>query len=224
MRAGAVILGPGTRLARALRESGSLQGYDLLPVARNERERASLESGWPAAIVVPSWEPEWEWPAGYDEVVVCACAVGPIHPEGTDWPGDLETALRDIGVIERILEAYPGASVHLVFVSSALALAAPRAERAYYCGWKVTMEGILAHLAGRHPSARLSVVYPGRLADRRSLSRPASLLGTTYDRLARLMGRIGRAGRSRRALLGLDARLWLLGKGLAACLRALLRA
>jgi hypothetical protein len=69
------------------------------------------------------------------------------------------------------------------------------------------IEATIAEMAAHHGRARISVLYPGRLVESRSLRQPASLLHSTYAHVARVMAELGNASRPRRTLIGLDARL-----------------
>jgi len=178
---------------------------------------------WPESTVVPAWRNDWKWPTGFETICVYACALGLIHPREPRWDADSEAAARDLAVMDRLLRSSAGARVHIVFVSSVLTLQEPRPIRSYYCGWKRVIEGRLIDLAARTPATRLSVLYPGRLVAGKSMRRPLSLAHTTYARLAELLPRFGTGAGGRRALVGADARTWMIARGAAAMARAITR-
>ena len=145
-----------------------------------------------------------------DAVRIHVCALGPVHPE-TALPGaDAVNVDRDLGVVARLLDEAAGRDVHVVLVSSVLALA-PAADRAYYAGWKNVVEEELAAMVAEHSSARLSVLYPGRLMAAEERRRPWHRLHTTFERLAARMTQAG-IGPGRSRLVGLDARAWVLAR------------
>ncbi len=216
-----VVLGPRTRLATALLASEGVRGSELLLVARDAAEATRLGAVYPAAAVYRAWEDAPRAPGPRDVVAVVCCALGLIHPAAPDADAHARAARRDLGVLEALLQTQRAAEIRVVLVSSVLALAPGRAQ-AYYAGWKCTVEGALSALLASHPRARLCVLYPGRLVERRSLAEPASALYTTYAALARTVVRCLRADNARRRIVGADARLWLAARGVASTSAALL--
>ena len=204
--AATVVLGPKTRLGTAL--LGTVTGLDqVYAVARDERDQAALASCGATVIGADSSGPLLGG-ARPNAVRIHICALGPVHPETAQPGADATSADRDLGVVARLLDEAAGHDVHVVLVSSVLALA-PAADRAYYAGWKNVIEEEIAVMVADHSSARLSVLYPGRLMTAEERRRPWHRLHTTFDRLAARMNRTGDGpGRSR--LVGLDARAWLL--------------
>jgi hypothetical protein len=176
-------------------------------VARDGTEAADLASAHPGTAIVTATG--LTVPPGGDPVAIVGCALGPIHPAPTQLTCDIAAVTRDVAIIEGLLAALPSVPVHIVFVSSVLALS-PRRQRAGYAGWKNTIEAALAALAARHGRARLSVVYPGRLVES---SHP--LLATPYVGLARRLLGMLEAAEPRRLIIGRDARTWLGGRGFA---------
>jgi hypothetical protein len=80
-----------------------------------------------------------------------------VHPEAPALAVDMDAVTRDVGMVEAILAAYPETAVHVVFVSTILALSAsPR--RGYYGGWKSVIEGALTAVVARYPRAVLTVL------------------------------------------------------------------
>ena len=114
----------------------------------------------------------------------------------------------DCRTLGAILRGYSELPLHLVFVSSALALC-PRPGREYYAGWKNVAEGLVRQMAAGSNVACLSVFYPGRLVERKEPLRPGSWLHSSYEELAEALVSLVRQNRSRVAVFGLDARLWL---------------
>jgi hypothetical protein len=143
------------------------------------------------------------------------CAAGVIHPGPASLTADHRAAARDLAILEAIVQAQSGDRIHVVFMSSVLALGRSPG-RGYYAGWKAMMEGAMAKIVENAPGADLSIVYPGRLVERRSVARPMSFLSTPYHHAAEVMIHTARSAAARRAILGLDARLWLVARGLVA--------
>jgi hypothetical protein len=143
-----------------------------------------------------------------EAVAVLCCAFGPIHPGSAIAPDDLQRVDADLRALEAILRKYSNVPLHLLLMSSVLALC-PRQGREYYAGWKNVVEGLLRQAVGPRRSACLSVFYPGRLVETKTLGNPASLFYTSYRELAEELVSGLRQNRSRSAVVGLDARLWL---------------
>lgn len=207
-----IVFGPRTRLGCALLETTAVGQDDVLLLARNQTERDLLSRRWPRAAIATEAEAGdaggHEWPGDVESIAVHVCALGPIHPTAPEWNRDAAATNRDLGTLGKLLQENAQASVHIVFASSVLAMA-PGRERGYYAGWKCLIEATIAEMAARHGRARMSVLYPGRLVESRSIARPASLLHATYAQMARVMAEVGDSSQPRRMLLGLDARLWL---------------
>jgi hypothetical protein len=203
-----MVLGPKTRLGAALL-ADSTPERPVYAVARDTQDRADL-----ASTGVPMVGAGTAGPLLGGILPTAArihvCALGPVHPETAKPDQDAADVARDLGLVARLLDELVGSDVHVVLVSSVLALA-PGADRAYYAGWKNLVEEELAHLVDQHPSARLSVLYPGRLLAATERRRPWHRMHTTFERLAALMQRMGDGpGRSR--IVGLDARTWLMAR------------
>jgi hypothetical protein len=204
-----VILGPQTRLARSLLSSpswGSETAFVL--VARGIEEYEAVKLAQPGATVYRAWEPESPLPEADEAVAVLCCAFGVIHPESVAPSFDLGRAGADFRTLETILRRYSDLPIHLVLISSVLALS-PRRGREYYAGSKNVVEALLRHVAERSRTVRLSVFYPGRLVGTRSLRSPASFLHTSYQELAENVVWNVRQTRPREVVRGLDSRLWL---------------
>jgi len=202
-----IVLGPRTRLVQALSALAVERSRSLVLVARDAAEADDLRSRLPAATVVEGGA--GSFPALSHGVAIVCCAFGPIHPEGPRPADALRSFERDRAWLGLLLDSYSEIPVHVVFVSSVVALAPPR-RRSDYGGWKNLAEGAIGTLVRRHANARYSVVFPGRLAVERSAR---AAFSTPYLRLARrILDGTGR-GPARR-LIGLDARLWLLARSL----------
>ena len=204
-----VVFGPQTRLAKALLSSSSWEREtSFLLVARNAGEHEAVTLAQPRAAVHRAWEPDSPLPAEDEAVTIFCCAFGVIHP-GTVVPAhDLERVEADCRALGAILRTYAERRVHLVFVSSALALC-PRPGREYYAGWKNVAEGLERQMAEGSHVACLSVFYPGRLVEKKEPLKPVSWLHSSYTELAEALVSSARQNRSRIAVFGLDARLWL---------------
>jgi hypothetical protein len=100
-------------------------------------------------------------------------------------------------------------------MSSVLALGRS-AKRGYYGGWKAVMEAATAELVKKTHGALLSILYPGRLVETRSIARPMSLLSASYHRAARAMICTARSTTPQGRVLGFDARIWLVLRGVIA--------
>ena len=216
----AILLGPGTALAQALLSTEWIERCKVVLVARDPRESRSLSSRHPRALVVNGWESEWSLPSGFDSAVVCCCALGLIHPREPEWRADADMTTRDFNILERVVSLLAGSKVHLIFISSVLALS-PEGKNLYYAGWKNVIDARISRIIVSHPHCRLSVFYPGRLVKKGGSGRIALMLHASYERMAKGVSRVARSSRSRRAIVGLDARMWLAMQGVAKVLTAL---
>ena len=216
-----VLFGPRTRLAQSVLADDWVRGQSLICVARTPVEAEWIRGACPSSEILLGWNPAGiRWvnggPAG-----VLMCAAGVIHPGLECLETDHRAVLRDLGILEAIVRSQAGESVHVVFMSSVLALGRSPG-RGYYAGWKAIMEGAVAGIVANAPRALLSILYPGRLMEERSIARPMSFLSTQYRRAAQAMIQAARSTSPRRAVLGLDARLWLAVRGLVAWRDALM--
>jgi hypothetical protein len=200
-----VVLGPRTRLGAALL-AGAGTGQALYAVARDDRDRAALAASTATVIGAHDSGPLLGT-TGPRALRIHVCALGPVHPE-TAHADDASFVARDLDLVARLLGEAEGREVHVVLVSSILALA-PAADRAYYAGWKNVVEEELAALVAAHPGGRLSVLYPGRLMAAQERRRPWHRTHTTFERLATLMNDVSE-GPARSRTVGLDARIWLM--------------
>ncbi|MCW2790497.1 MAG: hypothetical protein JWP56_2800 [Aeromicrobium sp.] len=207
-----IVVGPRTRLGRALVSAAVERGEPVVAVARHAEDAAAL-AGSGAEIVLASDHVE---PHGR-RVRVLVCALGPVHPTDPGTPvdpaADTSAVERDLAIVDRLLAAAPTATV--VLVSTVIALA-PGPDRRYYGGWKNVVERAVRELAHRH-RAEVAVLYPGRLVADVSVTRPWHRLYTRYTRLARRVEEAAAAA-PRSRVVGLDARLWLLVRGITIAL------
>lgn len=211
-----VLLGAKTRLGRAVlaeatgpvllvaRDAGD--AAPLAELARAASARISVEVVDLATLRARAADAAGS--AGGDLQIVVA-ALGPVQRESAGaslrLDADLAGVQRDLALVEEVLAA--GAPAHLVHVSSVLALA-PGDGRRYYGGWKALVEQALAERVRAHPTARMSVLYPGRLHPTARPGRPWHRLRTTYPRLARIVLDLDPARPVARTV-GVDARFWL---------------
>ncbi len=203
----AVVVGPKTRLGDAL--LARLGSGTTYAVARDEHDRADLASCG-ATVVGAGSTDALLGEGGPRPLRIHVCALGPLHPETARPDADAANVERDLEVVARLLDEAAGREVHVVLVSTILALG-PGADRSYYAGWKNVVEGRLADLVDAHPGATLSVLYPGRLMAAQDRRRPWHRSHTTFERLAALMQDVSEGpGRSR--IVGLDARAWLVAR------------
>jgi len=213
-----IVFGPRTRLATAcIARIEPLRS--CLLVARDQHDRAELVRRHSARTVVALADVE-DWPRTERPTTVVLAAFGAVHPTRA---GDAFAALeRDALAFERFVRTRTDVSaLNVLLVSSVLALAPPR-HRAEYGGAKNMAESSVERALERHPGATFAVLHPGRLVERKSLARPASLLATTYGDLAqRILDWIERP-RPVDAVVGADARAWLVHRALALGVHALL--
>ncbi|MCW2768989.1 MAG: hypothetical protein JWR27_422 [Aeromicrobium sp.] len=206
-----IVVGPRTRLGHALVTAAVQRGESVIAVARHEADAIAL-TGSGAEIVLAADHVE---PHGRP-VRILVCALGPVHPTDPGTPvdpiADTSAVDRDLAIVDRLLAAAPTAAV--VLVSTVIALA-PGPDRRYYGGWKNVVERALREVAARH-RAEVSVLYPGRLVADVSVTRPWHRLYTRYTRLVRLVESAAAAPRSR--VVGLDARMWLVLRGISVAL------
>jgi hypothetical protein len=206
-----VILGPRTALAAQILAMPWASENDVLLVARHSEEASALASHYPCARVLScgAIESQWRCPAAVRAVTVVLCAFGLIHPVMPDWASHSMAMSRDLKAVTKILDRCRPCPVTLIFVSTALA-AVPNKKRSYYVGWKYLAEAVLEKALEGHQGGHFCVLLPGRLASKRTLVRPLSLLHTTYSRLARIIIETARAPRTQRQIVGLDARALML--------------
>ena len=207
-----VVFGPRTRLGHALLARPRQSGERRVVVARHEDDAAALKT-YDATVLPVEADPTAisNTVAAGSALVVQICSLGPLHPGTARQAKDSADVTRDLAAIGRVIAAAGDRPTHVVLVSTVLALA-PVVDRAYYAGWRGLVEQELRELvAERSPAAQLSVLYPGRLTERRDVAHPASLMYTTYRRLAELVDRAGHS-ESQSRLVGLDARAWLLAR------------
>jgi len=141
-----------------------------------------------------------------NDMRIFCCALGPIHPDpAPTLDTDARRAARDVDLLTRLVMSNGERAMHVIFVSTVLALA-PSRDRYYYAGWKRVLEDKLLWLTESQQRTRLSVIYPGRLVGRET-TRRLRYVHTTYEALAGLMCSVSTGG-PRRAVVGLDARLW----------------
>jgi nucleoside-diphosphate-sugar epimerase len=208
-----VVLGPKTRLGQSLIARIAARGDDVFAVARDEQDAAAL-AGCGATVVDGSLG------VAADSLVIYVCALGPVHPGPAEASVDADHVLRDLALVQKILDSAPAASARVVLVSTVIALA-PGDDRRYYGGWKCLVEEELRQLlAERSTPAELSVLYPGRLLGDDERTRPWHRLHTTYTKLSDLVEKAGHRPASSR-VVGVDARVWLLTRGASLTFRSI---
>jgi hypothetical protein len=210
-----IVFGPKTRLAYALLTHPALPKAKLVLISRTVPEAESLRKSFPLATVALRESLQDSLPAASRVTLFC-CAAGPIHPRNIRQ-SEIDDALRDLTAIQIVIRRYEAATLKVLLISSVLALVnAP--SRATYSGWKLFLEGTVAQSLRATGNSSLSVVYPGRLVEKKRLTEPLSLCYTGYQRLAdTLLGLARRPGNSR-AIIGIDSRLWLCAKRVIALL------
>lgn len=198
-----LILGGKTRLAQAVFAESIRAGRRPRVVCRRLAERDELMALYPDEVVVDD--------SRYSSsraICIIVCALGLVHPARPDVALHLQNFQDDLRRLSN-LAGGAGGDVHIVLVSTVIALI-PSRDRAYYAGLKNLTEAAIAALLRDLTSVRLSVVYPGRLVDRRVGL--ADMLATPYPVLASTLVKMaGSSGASSR-VVGLDARLWLLAR------------
>lgn len=206
-----VVFGPRTALARQVLSSRWAEQKNLMIVARNQEEARWAHNFLPRAAVLACWLPQdrWKWPAACRRVTVLLCGFGIIHPVAPVWASHCRAMTRDAEVLTRIVQRFRQQTINVVLVSSICAWALTP-ERAYYTGWKCLAEALVRNAVSTQEKARLSVLYPGRLVNQKTLRRPLSFLHTSYSRLSRRLIRIAQSSQARSKIVGLDARMLLL--------------
>jgi len=209
-----VVFGPRTRLGQMLLGKGSERPGTDVAIARHDADRAALADGAHRLLSPESDEASFrEVLAGDGPVKVRVCALGPLHPGTPDQAATSAGVTRDLGLISRVLDACADRPVHVVLVSTAVALS-PAVDRRYYGGWKGVVEQELTEMVAASPANQMSVLYPGRLVPTRDLRHPVSLLYTTYRGLAELVDRTGDSKPAFR-VVGADARAWLVTRAIS---------
>ena len=202
-----MLLGGRSRLAQALFAACVEQRIPVQVLYRSPEERASLLARYPASALFDAWSVP-EGAAGSRCLVVCSHGLA--HPARPDIATQFGGFERETSELRRVIDLV-GPAPHVVLVSTAVALAPPR-DRAYYAAFKNLSEAATAFLLCSVPAARLSVVYPGQLAERRRWTGLRALLATPYAALAQRLIRVARKGGPASCVVGLDARLWLLSR------------
>ncbi len=210
-----VVLGPKTRLGQTLISRAAARGDAVYAVARDDQDTAALR-GCGAAVVDGSLPRD----IAADSLVIYVCALGPVHPGPAEPSVDAANVVRDLALIQKVLDSAPGAPARVVLVSTVIALA-PGDDRRYYGGWKCLVEEELREmLAQRSTPAELSVLYPGRLLSEDERRRPWHRMHTTYTRLSDIAEQGGQRPAFSR-VVGMDARVWLVARGASLSLRSL---
>jgi len=208
-----VILGPKTRLGRAVADRLRAGGETVLLVARDAADAEVLGGGH--EVVDVSTVDLSARLAGAGSVRLIVAALGPVHPGPADLAGESPRVLRDLAVVEQVLDS--GLPVHVVLVSSVIALA-PGEDRRYYGGWKNLLEEQVGGLVAARPGCGLSVLYPGRLVE--SGGKPTQRVHTTYARVAETVLALD-PERPRSQVVGIDSRIWLVVRSISLCTRSL---
>jgi len=209
-----VVFGPRTALAEHILSMDWATRDNLILVARDPEEKLFLSSRYPHADVWTGRDVQSKkrWPQTVRAATIIVCAFGLIHPAAPDWASHARVMSRDLETITAIIDQCRHCCVTVIFVSTALT-AAPNKDKAYYVGWKYLSEAILSDILARHNGVRFSVLLPGRLVKKRTVTQPWSLLHTSYDALARVVIETARAPKARRQLVGLDARALMMIRG-----------
>jgi hypothetical protein len=210
-----VVFGPQTALAKHLLASDWASESHLLLVARNGEEAAILSSYYPRTEVVTGDKAELQWstPSTARAATFVLCAFGLIHPAVPNWTSHATAMSRDIKTITNLIKQCRARTINVILVSTVLA-AAPSRNRAYYVGWKYLSEMIVESVIAKHRDVRFCVLLPGRLVERRTLAQPLSLLHTSYAALTHTIIETARIPKTRRQVIGLDARALMMIRGL----------
>lgn len=210
-----VLFGPKTRVGRAVVERLRGTGEDVVLVARGAADASALASatGDGVRVVDGGRDDLGAAVGGTDRLRIVVAALGPVHPETPDVAADAAGVVRDLALIEQVLDT--GARTQVVLVSTILALA-PKQERRYYGGWKSLVEQQLDHLVGlRGDRCTMSVLHPGRLSSRQHRTK------ASFDRVAEVALSLD-PDRSVSKLVGRDTRIWLLLRSISLAGRSLL--
>lgn len=214
-----ILFGPKTRLAQALLTHEAFPKAQIILISRDAEDSRFLKERFPEAGIVSIDDLPDALPAA-GEVTLYCCAAGPIHPR-TSGPAECEDAMRDLLALQRIIHHYQACRMKVVLISSVLALVAS-SSRATYGGWKLFLEGVVSQSVRLCKESSLSVVYPGRLVEKKRLTEPLSVCYTGYRRLASKLLGLARWPVNSRTIIGLDARLWVCAKRALALASALL--
>jgi len=203
-----VVIGPQTRLAKSVLSSSSwASGTTFLLVARHAEEYEALTLAHPRAVAHRGWDSESPMPDA-DAVAIVCCAFGMIHPAAVAASADLQRIGTDYAMLERIVRRYSERPLHVVLISSVLALCA-RPGREYYGGWKNVVEGLVRHAAEGGQRRNVSLLYPGRLVDTTARASARAFPHTSYRTLAEKVVKAVQESPVN-SVVGLDARLWLM--------------
>lgn len=197
-----LIVGGKTRLARALFAAALASGREAFVVHAGADERTALLDLYPASALLEASQ-------GIERPTLCifVCALGLTHPERPDLPRHADRLHRDAALLLALVQSQ-AAGIHVLLVSTVIALAPPR-DRCHYAGFKNLAESVVAAQLQGVEGAMLSVFYPGRLVDRPSAAGMSARLATPHEVLAQKMLRTAAGGRPAQCIVGIDARLWL---------------
>jgi hypothetical protein len=214
-----IILGPKTRLARALiKQLGSTE--ETLLISRNESDSAWLLKQYPGLRSIdPAKQPFIIQPT--NTIRVFCCAMGPIHVQQAITGNYANSIRSDLKILEKTLNGCCSIPCHLVFVSSILALAM-REKCIQYSVSKNMAQSSASTLIRNRPNTLFSTVYPGRLFER-TLSKGFlwNHLHTSFTTLAQAMIVIAMSQHQKSRIIGIDAHLLLMAQGMKLWLMAL---
>src|ERR1051325_3956665 len=112
--AGAIVVGPKTRLGQAVIER--LPAARTALVARNHDENVALQARWPDRVTIER-DGLSEIVQPWSRVAIFACAIGSIHPGDDGLAHTSEAAARDLAIIRAAMNAADAKPVHVIFVS-----------------------------------------------------------------------------------------------------------
>lgn len=191
-------------MARALYAAAVRAGRHEVVVYADAAQREGLRSLYPDDVLQDGVALR----ASARPIGIIVCALGLPHPAPPELATHMKRFDLDTGALANLI-AEAGTGSHVVLVSTVIALAPPR-DRAYYAAFKNLAESVLAASLRKTTGAMLSVVYPGRLTERRGRFGTSGVFATPYAELAEKLLSVVGAQVPVSRVIGLDARLWLL--------------
>ena len=145
-----IMQGPQTRLAKTLMSLDWPAVNEWILIGRSPAEIAKLKEKYPEANMISIEQNEKVPPLEADRIVLCCCAMGPLHVHSPNMQEDINNFSRDMNMIKRLVESFYYGKLHIIFISSALVFLVSR-KRMYYAGWKCIIESALDDLSRRYP-------------------------------------------------------------------------
>lgn len=215
-----IIFGPQTRLGQALTEWAQRHRYDLIFVARHAYEAAWITDRYPWAPTVLAWQDNPIPIRPFGRVTIFGCAFGVDRQREPSFLQQMKMAERDVHTLTRIVQTYAAIDVQILLIAS-VSPPGLRPGRRTDRAWESIARAAVQSTAAHRSENSLSLVYHGRLVEKRRWTRPRTVLATSYRDFAERLGHSARHSENSRAIVGWDARIWLITRGVGVALQAM---